>query len=66
MSQTTIEDFKALIFKIGQEEYGVNISQVVSIERIAPITTFPNRPRHVLGVITIRNVVMPVVDLDQR
>lgn len=63
MSQTTIEEFKALIFKIGQEEYGVNISQVVSIERMAPITTYPNRPRHVLGVITIRNVVMPVVDL---
>lgn len=58
-----IQDFKALIFKVGQEEYGVNISQVVSIERIQTITPYPNRPPHVLGVTTVRNVVTPVVDL---
>ena len=28
-----------------------------------PITSYPNRPPHVLGVTTIRNLVMPVVDL---
>lgn len=61
--QDKLQDLKTLIFKVGQEEYGVNISQVVSIERMQDITTYPNRPPHVLGVTTVRNVVTPVVDL---
>ncbi|MBT2657806.1 purine-binding chemotaxis protein CheW [Bacillus sp. ISL-18] len=57
------QDNKTLIFKVGEEEYGVHISQVVSIERMQAITPYPNRPRHVLGVTSIRNVVTPIVDL---
>lgn len=56
-------DSKTLVFRIGYEEYGVHISQVVSIERMQEITAFPNRPPHVLGVTTVRNVVTPVVDM---
>lgn len=36
-------DSKTLVFRIGYEEYGVHISQVVSIERMQEITAFPNR-----------------------
>jgi len=54
---------KTLVFKVAQEEYGVQINQVVSIERMQEITPYPNRPLHVLGVTTIRNIVTPVVDL---
>ncbi len=54
---------KTLVFKVAKEEYGVQINQVVSIERMQEITPYPNRPRHVLGVTTIRNIVTPVVDL---
>ncbi|MCH6263920.1 chemotaxis protein CheW [Neobacillus citreus] len=61
--QMVIADFKALVFKVGEEEYGVHISQVVSIERMQSIMPYPNRPPHVLGVTTIRNVVTPIVDL---
>ncbi|WP_251554545.1 chemotaxis protein CheW [Neobacillus muris] len=57
------QDYKMLIFKVGQEEYGVNINQVVSIERMQPITSYPKRAPHVLGVTTVRDVVTPVVDL---
>lgn len=59
----TLKSFKALIFKVEQEEYGVDINKVVSIERMQGITPYPNRPPHVLGVTTIRNIVMPIVDL---
>jgi purine-binding chemotaxis protein CheW len=58
-----LEDSKTLVFRVGQEEYGVHISQVVSIERMQEITTFPNRPPFVLGVTTVRSVVTPVVDM---
>ncbi|WP_413300405.1 chemotaxis protein CheW [Bacillus sp. 1P10SD] len=59
------QDSKALIFKISQEEYGVHINQLVSIERMqtVTITPYPNRAPHVLGVTSIRNVVIPVVDM---
>lgn len=57
------QDAKTLVFKVGQEEYGVSINQVVSIERMQAITPYPNRPPHVLGVTTIREIVTPIVDL---
>lgn len=57
------QDNKTLIFKVGHEEFGVQINQVVSIERMQEITPYPNRPPHVLGVTSIRNIVTPVVDL---
>lgn len=60
-----LEDFKALICRVGQEEYGIHINQVVSIERMQDITPYPNRPTHVLGITSIRNVVTPIVDLHE-
>lgn len=60
---TFIQDFKALIFKVGHEEYGVHINQVVSIERMQTITPYPNRPPYVLGVTNVRDIVTPVIDL---
>ncbi|MEW8985848.1 MAG: chemotaxis protein CheW [Bacillus sp. (in: firmicutes)] len=61
--QTTYQDAKSLIFKVGQEDYGININQVVSIERMQSITSYPNRPPYVLGVTNVREEVIPVVDL---
>ncbi|MGJ7909831.1 chemotaxis protein CheW [Neobacillus sp. LXY-1] len=58
-----MKDFKALVFKIGQEEYAVHINQVISIERMQEMTPYPNRLPHVVGVATIREVVTPIVDL---
>lgn len=62
-NHSNVQDFKSLIFKIGSEEYGVHINQVVSIERMQEIMPFPNRPPYVLGVATIRNIVTPIVDV---
>ncbi|MEH7300166.1 chemotaxis protein CheW [Neobacillus drentensis] len=63
--QVKFQDAKVLIFKLGQEEYGVHINQVVSIERMQTlsITPYPNRASHVLGVASIRDVVIPIVDM---
>lgn len=61
--QSITQDFKVLIFKIAQEEYGIDINQVVSIEKMLEITPYPNRPANVIGVATVREIVTPVVDL---
>lgn len=63
MKQFIDQNVKVLIFRVGQEEYGVQISQVVSIEQLQEINSYPNRQAHVLGVTTVRDVVIPVVDM---
>ena len=57
---------KIVVFKIGDEEYGLDINQVQSIERILPITRVPNAPSFVTGVINLRGNVTPVIDLRKK
>ena len=59
-------DLKVIVFAIGDEEYGVEVSQVKTIERMAPLTRVPKTPRFVKGVMNLRGVVVPVIDLRKR
>jgi purine-binding chemotaxis protein CheW len=53
-------------FKIGDEEFGVDILKVQEINRMLEITRVPNAPPHIVGVINLRGKVIPVVDLRRR
>ncbi len=53
-------------FKIGEEEYGIDILQVKTIERMMPITRVPKAPAFVEGVINLRGEIVPVIDLKKR
>ncbi len=53
-------------FVIGNEEYGVDILLVQEIHRILPITSVPNAPNYVEGVINLRGQVIPIIDLRKR
>lgn len=57
---------KVIVFRLQDEEYGVDVQQVLSIERMMPITRVPNVPAFVQGVINLRGVVTPVIDLRKR
>ena len=50
-------------FKIGKEEYGVDILNVQEINKMTTITKVPNAPAFVEGVINLRGRVIPVVNL---
>jgi purine-binding chemotaxis protein CheW len=50
-------------FKIGNEEFGIDILKVQEIIRIMSITQVPNSPEAVEGVINLRGRVIPVIDL---
>lgn len=50
-------------FKIGDEEFGVDILSVKEINRMLQITRVPNSPNFVEGVINLRGKVIPVIDL---
>lgn len=53
-------------FKLGEEEYGVDILQVKTIERMMPVTRVPKAPSFVEGVINLRGEIVPVIDLKKR
>lgn len=55
-----------VIFKLDNEYYGIPINYVETIEKVLEITRVPNTPNYVNGVINLRGVVVPVVDLRQR
>jgi len=54
---------KFLTFQLQEEEYGLEILKVREIIGIMAITTVPQTPDHVKGVINLRGEVIPVIDL---
>ena len=55
-----------LTFKLAGEEYGVGILKVQEIRGWTAVTAIPHAPAWVLGVIDLRGVVVPVIDLRRR
>lgn len=54
---------KYLTFSLASEEYGVEILKVREIIGIMDITSMPQTPAYVKGVINLRGKVIPVIDL---
>ena len=52
-----------LTFKLAGEEYGVGILSVQEIRGWSAVTAIPHSPPWLLGVINLRGVVVPIVDL---
>jgi purine-binding chemotaxis protein CheW len=50
-------------FKIGDEEFGIDILSVQEINRMSQITKVPNTPDFIEGVINLRGRIIPVIDL---
>jgi len=62
-----LDDILQLVsFKIGNEEFGVDILKVQEINRMMEITTVPNAPEFVDGVVNLRGRIIPVIDLRTR
>lgn len=55
-----------LAFKLGSEEYGIDILRVQEIRCYEPPTRIANAPDHVLGVVNLRGTIVPVVDMRVR
>lgn len=53
-------------FRLGREQYGVDVRHVQEIILIGPVTQMPNVPAHVCGLINLRGHVIPVIDLRVR
>lgn len=60
------EILQLVSFKIGEEEFGVDILKVQEIIRMLQITKVPNAPSFVEGVVNLRGKVIPIIDLRSR
>jgi purine-binding chemotaxis protein CheW len=53
-------------FAIGDDQYGVDIMAVREIKGWSGITPLPNQPDYMRGVLNLRGVMMPIIDLRCR
>lgn len=60
------KEMKVIVFQLMDKEYAISIDVVTTIEKVLSITRVPNTPDYVKGVINLRGVVTPIVDLRQR
>ena len=58
---TTIREF--LAFKLGAEEYGIDILRVQEIRSYEEPTRIANAPAFIKGVVNLRGVIVPIVDM---
>ncbi len=61
---TSIREF--LTFKLGDEEYGIDIQRVQEIRSYEEPTRMANMPSHIKGVVNLRGVIVPILDLRLR
>jgi purine-binding chemotaxis protein CheW len=57
---------KYVVFKLENEEYGIDILRVKEIKEILRITRVPKSPSFVRGVVNLRGEVIPVIDLRKK
>ncbi len=60
------EVLQLVSFNLGQEEYAVDILKVQEINRLVDITSMPNSPFYMEGVINLRGKVIPVINLRKK
>jgi purine-binding chemotaxis protein CheW len=60
------ESTQVVSFKLGPEEYGVDIAQVQEINRMVAVTNVPRAPVFMEGVINLRGQLIPIIDLRTR
>jgi len=59
-------ELQFVVFRLGKEEYGVNIMQVKEIVTYKEPTKVPNTPDFIEGIINLRGQIIPIVSLKKR
>jgi purine-binding chemotaxis protein CheW len=66
MLQNTADQSDVVAFRIGEQDYCIDIAIVREIRGWSPTTILPHAPPHVTGVINLRGAVVAVIDLAAR
>lgn len=57
---------EVLAFTLGNEEYGINLLKVQEIRGYDSVTRIANAPNYIKGVINLRGVIVPIIDMRIR
>jgi purine-binding chemotaxis protein CheW len=60
------ESMKVIVFQLADKEYAIPVTNVQGIEKLMHITRVPRTKPYVKGVINLRGVVTPIIDLRER
>ena len=55
-----------VVFYMNNEECGIDIQKITTIEKLLNITRVPKAPEGVMGVINLRGEIVPVVELAKK
>lgn len=67
MTNAVEQDYiKVIVFQLADKEYAIPVSYVQGIEKLMHITRVPKTAHYVKGVINLRGVVTPIIDLRER
>ncbi len=61
-----VQEVEMLSFRLGGEEYAVMVDDVREVLKLRDLTVVPNTPDFILGVISLRGTMLPIVDLCKR
>jgi purine-binding chemotaxis protein CheW len=61
--QQSLSGNEVLAFTLGREEYGIDILKVQEIRGYDAVTKIANAPEFIKGVINLRGVIVPIVDM---
>lgn len=64
--EQSLTSLQIVCFKIGNEDYGIEILKVQEILRMPNITMLPKAAGFIMGVIDLRGQVIPIVDLSKK
>lgn len=65
-TSANFKELQLVVFKIGNEEFAVEINQVREIVRVVPITVVPRAPSFIEGVVNLRGQILAVIDLAKK
>ncbi|WEG19121.1 chemotaxis protein CheW [Alkalihalophilus pseudofirmus] len=57
---------KVIVFQLKDEEYAIEVDYIQSIERMQPVTRIPSTYPFVTGVMNLRGVITPIINLRKR
>ena len=53
-------------FKLGQEEYGIDIMKIKEITPLFELTSIPRAPSYILGILSLRGYIIPIFDAKKK
>jgi len=66
MSENNIDKEEFIVFRVGKQEFCIEITMTREIRGWTQSTTLPHSPNFLMGVINLRGTILPIVNLAKR